>query len=349
MYTLNLKCKIITPLFMLGADGKTPELRPSEFKGMMRWWWRAIRAEDNIDNLRKEEAEIFGGTREKEGKSKIKIKITSKINNVGENIQNEISELIGLKYLYYSTFSLRDKGETIIKSFLKPDTEFELQLTSFDKKSFDIACASLWLSIYLGGFGTRGRRGGGNVEVIKAEGNQTVQFACYIKNEKELKNFLHFNIEQIKKICKSSEGTKKYTNLNRARVLIFKGENSWKSAINFLGSEYMHFRNRIKKQIFETAVFGMPVMHSRFTIRLVPYETNKRLSERYASPVIFKVIKSNNLYFPIIVALSAGGINYIGKEKRENNYWKLDEQQRFFEDPIKEFLNSLSKKEELVL
>ncbi|MGC8872690.1 MAG: type III-B CRISPR module RAMP protein Cmr1, partial [Caldimicrobium sp.] len=73
MKKVILKCKIITPMFMAGADRSNPELRPSEFKGMMRFWWRAIRAESDIEKLKKEEAEIFGGTGEKEGKSKVRI------------------------------------------------------------------------------------------------------------------------------------------------------------------------------------------------------------------------------------------------------------------------------------
>lgn len=47
---------------MAGADGRTPELGPSEFKGMMRFWWRAVKAEDDIAKLKKEENGIFGGT-----------------------------------------------------------------------------------------------------------------------------------------------------------------------------------------------------------------------------------------------------------------------------------------------
>jgi len=54
MGLLKLKCRLITPMFMAGADGRTPELRPSEFKGMMRWWWRAIKAEDDIERIKKE-------------------------------------------------------------------------------------------------------------------------------------------------------------------------------------------------------------------------------------------------------------------------------------------------------
>ncbi len=35
MREIKFVCKVITPMFMTGADGRTPELRPSEFKGMM--------------------------------------------------------------------------------------------------------------------------------------------------------------------------------------------------------------------------------------------------------------------------------------------------------------------------
>ncbi len=75
MKETTLSCEIITPMFMAGADGKIPELRPSEFKGMMRFWWRAVKAEDDIEKLKKEEAKIFGGTGEGEGKSKVKIEL----------------------------------------------------------------------------------------------------------------------------------------------------------------------------------------------------------------------------------------------------------------------------------
>ncbi|MCX7870024.1 MAG: type III-B CRISPR module RAMP protein Cmr1 [bacterium] len=79
MKELNLRCKLITPMFMAGSDKETTELRPTEFKGMIRWWWRAIKAEDNIQKLKKEEAEIFGSI-EKEGKSKLYIRILTELN-----------------------------------------------------------------------------------------------------------------------------------------------------------------------------------------------------------------------------------------------------------------------------
>ena len=54
VHSVIFKCRVVTPMFMAGADNETPELRPSEFKGMMRFWWRAIKAEDNIEKLKQE-------------------------------------------------------------------------------------------------------------------------------------------------------------------------------------------------------------------------------------------------------------------------------------------------------
>lgn len=84
MEEIKLSCEVITPMFIAGADGKTPELRPSEFKGMLRFWWRAAKAETDYKKLRKEEAKIFGGVGEGEGKSKVSIRITNKEIKQGE-------------------------------------------------------------------------------------------------------------------------------------------------------------------------------------------------------------------------------------------------------------------------
>ncbi|MBK8563977.1 MAG: type III-B CRISPR module RAMP protein Cmr1 [Saprospiraceae bacterium] len=38
MKTITFTCKTITPMFLNGADGQTPELRPSSIKGVLRYW-----------------------------------------------------------------------------------------------------------------------------------------------------------------------------------------------------------------------------------------------------------------------------------------------------------------------
>ena len=62
-------------------------------------------------------------------------------------------------------------------------------------------------------------------------------------------------------------------------------------------------------------------MHSSPRVRMVPYKDSKRLSERLASPLIFKVIKSGNLYFPILFKLNCE-LPQVGKEEKDRG-WRL--------------------------
>ncbi|MEN3039542.1 MAG: type III-B CRISPR module RAMP protein Cmr1, partial [Candidatus Kryptonium sp.] len=172
MNRVKIHCRAITPIFMSGVDGGVAELRASEFKGMMRWWWRAVVADDKIDRLKREESSIFGGTgAEEERKSKVELRIEEfKVIKEGNLIRSEglewrfdkkerrlVGKHAGIGYLLYSTILPgRERG------YIKSGSEFDIVLRAFDDESFAVGLASLWLAIYLGGFGTRARRGGGN-------------------------------------------------------------------------------------------------------------------------------------------------------------------------------------------
>jgi len=149
MHSAEFKLKIITPMFMAGEDGRTSELRPSEFKGMMRFWWRAIRADNNIDNLRKNEAEIFGGSGEGEGKSKIKIKIIPK--NIFKT--------------QYRPLPHSDKKKFTLPC-IKENSTFNIILLG-EENFVNIFKNIFTISTILGGFGKRSRRGFGSIEITE--------------------------------------------------------------------------------------------------------------------------------------------------------------------------------------
>ncbi|MCD6398523.1 MAG: type III-B CRISPR module RAMP protein Cmr1, partial [Candidatus Aenigmarchaeota archaeon] len=82
MEKVMFNCEVVTPMFLAGADGKTPELRPPSIKGALRFWWRATNGHLPIDKLKEKEAKIFGGSGDNEGRSKVIIRvISSTINN----------------------------------------------------------------------------------------------------------------------------------------------------------------------------------------------------------------------------------------------------------------------------
>lgn len=145
MHKVKLQCKVITPLFLAGADGKTPELRPPSFKGMMRFWWRAIRAEENLDSLRAEEEKIFGGAGSGEGegrRSPFSLKIYGK---------PEEGNYRPLPHSRGKTFSF--------PAITSGDVTIEL--VAKDNHVLQQAVNILNISLFLGGVGKRVRRGFG--------------------------------------------------------------------------------------------------------------------------------------------------------------------------------------------
>lgn len=62
MQTITFNCETISPMFLGGADGVTPELRPPSIKGALRFWWRALNGHLPEAILRSREGAIFGDT-----------------------------------------------------------------------------------------------------------------------------------------------------------------------------------------------------------------------------------------------------------------------------------------------
>jgi CRISPR-associated protein Cmr1 len=145
--------------------------------------------------------------------------------------------------------------------------------------------------VFLGGVGARSRRGGGNLTVIdynpkdlpkdleKISFTPTGDFCeWFVKNLKEAKHLVG-----------SSKGScDKYSNLSNVKLVLSKTEfNAWFEALNDIGKEFMRFRRENKQSVFDTAVFGLPVMHSNG--KFVEAERGIR---RRSSPVIIKVVKT---------------------------------------------------------
>jgi len=143
MNSAVFECEVITPMFLAGADGKTPELRVPSVKGMMRYWWRAIRAESNIEKLHNEEAQIFGSSDEKIGKSKFSVRMTSK-----ELVTNDFLPVP------HSTKKFKFKGLDI-------NQQFSIVLSG--KNDIVIYKEILEVALLLGGLGKRSRRGFGSI------------------------------------------------------------------------------------------------------------------------------------------------------------------------------------------
>src|SRR4051812_14937180 len=84
MPKLTLTVETVTPLLMNGAN-QTPEIRAASFRGVFRYWLRAVLGgayQDNIRKLKEEEAKYFGST---EAASPLRIRVVSKLSAIDPN------------------------------------------------------------------------------------------------------------------------------------------------------------------------------------------------------------------------------------------------------------------------
>jgi CRISPR-associated protein Cmr1 len=164
MQTITFTCETITPMFLSGADGSTPELRPPSIKGALRFWWRAMNGHLRLEDLKKQEALIFGGT---EPAQRSRVIVVRK--------QNFKNEAIGKEFMLPHKPEKRLKSE---QNAFMPNNDFVLELKLTQDKIFyenqgikvEIMNETKLINLFvitccLGGFGRRSRRGFGSVRV----------------------------------------------------------------------------------------------------------------------------------------------------------------------------------------
>lgn len=170
---ITFRCRVLTPLFMAGADSMTPELRAPSLKGAMRFWWRAVQAEGDLERLKITEAGIFGGACEDEGKSSFRIRITG-----AGPLRTSSYQLLphhsgdGNCFCAASRGGRCDKG--MRRRAISPGQKFNISLF-YDRlhPAFppERLRALFTLTSILGGLGKRSRRGFGSFEINSVDGD----------------------------------------------------------------------------------------------------------------------------------------------------------------------------------
>lgn len=183
---LTATYRVVTPMFLSGADQSTAELRLPSFKGALRFWWRALATERDIGKLRDEEDRLFGSTR---GASKVRmrirpcdaIRIAKKGSVLSDNEQGVVGE--GARYLGYGVmeaFASQKKGTKagqLTRACLQAPFTFSVELRAYDldaaqKESLLQALKALGT---MGALGSKARKGYGSLILQELkQGNQTV-------------------------------------------------------------------------------------------------------------------------------------------------------------------------------
>ncbi|MEN7546973.1 type III-B CRISPR module RAMP protein Cmr1 [Rapidithrix thailandica] len=154
MKTITFTCETITPMFLSGADGQTPELRPPSIKGALRFWWRAMNGHLDLKTLKEREAAIFGGTDSGQGRSKVVVRV------------KELSSKTGIGLLVPHKPFMKQMA------FVPKETTFEVTLKlmqEFSYFSLEHLESLFVLVATLGDIGKRSRRGMGSFSITKPE------------------------------------------------------------------------------------------------------------------------------------------------------------------------------------
>ncbi len=293
--TITFTCETITPMFLSGADGSTPELRPPSIKGALRFWWRAMNGGDYRE-LKKREDEIFGSTKIK---SKLLISIIE--NWKCSNSEYVTKQNYTNKYLFFPLQMLDERKG------IPAGKNFTIELASKDDEVLKQGVCAFWLLSFLGGIGFRARRGGGNIYSKPIEGDfdilkeLEIDF-CPRKNE-GLEEFLQRNLNICKlNIARINIETESldYSNLIGSRIII----SNTPSSLAFIEGKYKDFRSTRKGNNFLMlkAAFGLPLeskmpnppIRPRIEQTKIKIVTEDKDQDRRSSPIIIRMIKIND-------------------------------------------------------
>ncbi len=366
MGKITFECETITPMFCYGADQTTPEIRAASIKGAMRFWWRALHPDLDIDELRKKETEIFGGAGDGDAKRSsftVRVLYEKREDIIVSTLWTEIPHFVpsgktynkpnngyeGLQYLFYSLVMPKND-----KPYIKTGTSFNVLINCENKKHIGDIIESFKVLSLFGGLGSRTRRGAGNFTIKSVT----------VSENKELEEKI---VEQIKNsspetysIKHSANVVSDFSYLKGSKLYILKKENSWVEALKGISKIYQEFRDKRRGEIAYTPNFGFPVLHrnqkTTMGAGVIKKKYNKKENkevdvvsdflERRSSPIIFHLYKDSiGNHVPFILWLNGDFLpsGYKITDKKVAN--KADPS----ENILKEFINSINDKKEVTL
>ncbi|MFZ5996172.1 MAG: type III-B CRISPR module RAMP protein Cmr1 [Nitrospirota bacterium] len=318
---ITFEIETITPMFLAGAEQGKAELRAASIKGLLRFWWRAVRSQSSIETLRNEEAKIFGSSDEDVGGARFTIRVTQPDKEPLPDFKKEIPDINNpVRYLLYSTVMNK-------RPYFPVGSKFKILLSSRDENVLKIASASLWVLVYLGGLGTRSRRGAGNVSITSLDDPDKILSSAgidFIPSE-ELVGWLRDNFEATKRLIAAEKSgfVSEYSNMSISRVVISNSAfQDWKKALQEIGGIFKEFRR--EKKVINRAVLGLP-------LKTVTARAGNDDITRRCSPIIIKLLKAGTDYRWIVLRLAGeflpeGGVIADGRgASQKPDYGIIDE------------------------
>jgi CRISPR-associated protein Cmr1 len=190
---ITARFRVTTPLFAGGATPARAELRATSFKGLLRFWWRALPEQARLDStaLARAEAALFGSARLRQSRVRLRLEVLrepmpltppTRLNRNGSGAGND-KDLIGpgARYLGYGLIQAFDSKDKETRQVIKAAGElqrpclpapFDLSLHVHllpgvrDEQAEQVESALILMGT-LGGLGSRARRGFGSLSLVE--------------------------------------------------------------------------------------------------------------------------------------------------------------------------------------
>lgn len=320
METLVFKCETITPMFLSGADGRTPELRPPSIKGAMRFWWRAIHPNLSLEELRKKEGEIFGSTDEKVGRSKFGMRVKGNFDPKKDPLPNlEIHKFFVkvkgkerrqniLEYLAYGplTWSKEERKNIFFTKYIPVNTNFEINFLMNESESDAIkkvVINTMNLLSNFGGLGSKSRNGFGNFIITSV-----------IMKNNNIENPVHLPLPKVQAInlLKKFNVIPDYTAFSQNAILFRTNSTytTWDQSLAYIGKSYREAKLSLEdRHIYKKRQYiGSPISDS--------------FLERHSKPYFLKVNKEKGMFRGYILFLPSSycdGVDKPEDQKQQHN------------------------------
>lgn len=344
---ITFELETITPMFISGANQSKAELRASSIKGLLRFWWRALHAEPDVDKLREKESKIFGSSDEGKGGSSFALRITysGELRPTKDRFPSKQQYLVPvegrnfniniLEYLAYGTYEyVRRQGNIFTREYYPPGTRFNVIVSFFDEQQKNKVMGAFYVWSLFGGIGSRSRNGYGSFHVLNME--------QAFKDSKDLLLNL-YEKDKLEKLVKE-RNIVSYPSFAQS-VKIFRTNQLFDSALDALadlGKIYRKGRIQLEnRHIFDKRQYiGAPIVERNET---------KSFLDRHAKPYFIKVAKKGDKYRAYILylpSLYCKGLEEDRNSRRITNHAELDKR---FDEVCKEFNEFLAQNMQTVI
>ncbi len=168
MLKIIVQLETITPLFLYGAKQDEPEFRSPPFRGMMRYWFRALAggvlgdSNEALKKLREAEAQVFGSPDDKHGQSAVWVRLSA--SDYNRHYKTRVLPHRGDTWTNYLGKTLKNYPKPAIPPGVRATLTLTLKPNTAIPK-LEIALWSLLVGLTLGGIGKRSRRGFGSLRI----------------------------------------------------------------------------------------------------------------------------------------------------------------------------------------